>query len=103
VLFAAIAVQLAAHAPLQHDLDVPLGIALVLPATVDWAIGRFHPHRFANWWRTLTGLFLGLGLGRSLFIHLQRPMPVVLVAQALVVTLIALPVILTSYRRKHRG
>jgi uncharacterized membrane protein len=103
VLFAAIAAQLKLHAPLEHPLDLPLGVALVLPATIDWALGRFHPHRFTNAWRTLTGVLLGMGLGRSLFIHLQRPMPLVLLAQAFVVTAIALPVILTSYRRNRRG
>ena len=103
VLFVAIAVQLQLHAPLAHPLDLPLGIGLVLPASIDWAIGRFHPHRFTNVWRTFTGALLGMGLGRSLFIHLQRPMPFVLLAQAFVVTAIALPVILTSYRRNRRG
>ena len=37
VMFAAIAVQLALHAPLEHRLDLVLCIALVLPATIDWA------------------------------------------------------------------
>ena len=78
-------------------------VALVLPATLDWAYGRFHPHRFPNAWRTATGILLGLGLGRSLFIHVQRPMPPALLAQALVVTCVALPVILTAYRRNRRG
>ncbi len=103
VMFAGIAAQLAFHAPLEHPRDVPLGVALVLPAALDWAYGRFQPHRFSNAWRTATGVLLGLGLGRSLFIHLQRPLPVVLIAQAFVVTGIALPVILASYWRKRRG
>lgn len=103
VMFAVIAVQLALHAPLEHPLDLPLCVALVLPATIDWAIGRFQPHRFSNLWRTSTGVLLGLGLGRSLFIHLQRPMPPALLAQAIVVTGVSLPVILTAYRRKRRG
>jgi uncharacterized membrane protein len=103
VMFAAIAAQLALHFPLEHPLDLPVCVALVLPATIDWAIGRFQPHRFSNAWRTATGVLLGLGLGRSLFIHLQRPLPPALLAQAIVVTGIALPVILTAYRRKRRG
>ncbi len=102
VMFGVIAAQLALRAPLAHPLDVPVCVVLTLPATLDWAWGRFQPHRFSNSWRTLTGLFLGLALGRSLFIHLQQPMPPVLLAQAIVVTGIALPVILTSYRRKRR-
>lgn len=101
ILFAAIAAQLALHAPLAHPWDVAAGLALVAPATLDWAFGRFHPHRFSNPWRTFTGVLLGLGLGRSLFIHLQKPFPAVLLAQLLGVTVVALPVILASYRR-HR-
>lgn len=102
VIFAGIAAQLALHFPLAHPLDVPLCIALVLPATIDWALGRFEPHRFSNGWRTLTGVLLGLGLARSLFIHLQRPLPPALLGQVIVVTVIALPVIFTAYRRKRR-
>ena len=97
-----IALQLVFRAPLEHPLDVPLGVALVLPATLDWAGGRFDPHRFSNGWRKATGVLLGLGLARSLFIHLQQPFPLVLIVQALVVTGVAVPVILTAYRRKRR-
>lgn len=95
-----IAVLLARHAPLDWSLDVPVGVALVLPAALDWAFGRFRPHRLSNLWRTFTGVLLGLGLGRSLFIHLQRPFPTVLLWQAIVVIAIALPVFLTRYRRR---
>ena len=102
VMFAAIAVQIALRAPLEHPLDLPVCIALVLPATLDWALGRFQPHRFSNLWRSATGVLLGLGLGRSLFIHLQRPLPPALLAQGMVVTAIALPVIFTAYRQKRR-
>jgi uncharacterized membrane protein len=103
VLFAALAVQFALHASLASSLDVSVGLALVAPATLDWAYGRFHPHRFSNPWRTFTGVLLGLGLGRSLFIHLQQPFPTVLIAQLLGVTAVAVPVILATYRRGRRG
>lgn len=102
VMFAAIAVQIVLRAPLEHPFDLPLCLVLVLPATLDWAQGRFAPHRFSNLWRTFTGVLLGLGLGRSLFIHLQRPLPVALLAQGIVVTAIALPVILIAYRQRRR-
>ena len=102
VMFAAIAVQLALRAPLEHPLDLLVCSALVLPATIDWALGRFQPHRFSNLWRSATGVLLGLGMGRSLFIHLQRPLPPALLAQGIVVTAIALPVIFTAYRQKRR-
>jgi uncharacterized membrane protein len=103
VLFAVLVAQFAWHAPLSHPLDLPIGVGLVLPATADWAFGRFHPHRFSNPWRTATGALLGVALGRSLFIHLQRPLPPVLLAQAAVVTIVALPVILATYLRGRRG
>lgn len=102
VMFAAIALQLKLRFPLEHELDFIAVIALTLPATIDWAIGRFNPHRFSNVWRTATGVLLGLALGRTLFIHLQRPFPPVFLAQGVVVTVVALPVILASYRRKPR-
>ncbi len=100
VLFAALVAQFALHAPLSHPLDVLLGAGAVLPATLDWAWGRFHPHAFTNLWRTTTGVLLGLGLGRSLFIHLQQPWPQVLLAQSAVVTVVAVPVILATYLRR---
>jgi hypothetical protein len=44
-------------------------------------------------------VLLGLALGRSLQVHVQRPLPAVLLAQAALVTAVALPVILATYRR----
>ncbi len=91
----------AAHAPLEHPLDLAAVLLLTAPATLDWAFGRFRPHAFSNPWRTLTGVMLGLALGRSLFIHLQRPFPVVLLLQMGLVTAVALPVIFATYRRSR--
>ena len=103
VMFAALALQAILHAPLDHPLDLWLGLGLLAPATLDWAYGRFRPHAFSNPWRTVTGAALGIGLGRSLYIHVQKPLPVVLIAQAALVTAVALPVILATYRRRSRG
>ncbi len=102
VLFAALAAQLALRAPLEHPWDAVAGTLLVVPATADWAFGRFRPHRFSNLWRSFTGALLGIALGRSLYIHLQRPLPLVLLLQAGLVTAVALPVILATYRRQTR-
>lgn len=99
ILFAAIAAQLALGAPLEHAADIPIAIGLLAPALFDWAYGRFRPHVFSNPWRTFTGLLLGLALGRTLFIHLQRPLPLPLLLQMALVTGVATPVILTTYRR----
>lgn len=101
VLVAMLLFQFANHAPLTHPLDLPVGVGLVLPATLDWAYGRFAPGAGFNLWRSLTGVLLGLGLGRSLFIHLQQPLPPVLLGQAAVVTLVGVPVILATYRRRR--
>jgi uncharacterized membrane protein len=103
VLFVALILQFVVHAPLGSPADLPVAIALTVPATVDWAVGRFRPHAGSNPWRTATGVALGLALGRSLYVHLQRPFPAALVAQILLVTAVAVPVILMAYRRSRRG
>jgi len=102
VMLLGIVGQLALPAPLSHPLDLPIGLALVVPATLDWARGRLSPAAGSNGWRTVTGVLLGLGLARSLFIHLQKPLPMLLVAQATLVTLVGVPVILTAYWRSRR-
>lgn len=89
----------ALRAPREWRWDIPGVLALTLPALVDWAVGRFRPAAGSNFVRTLTGVLLGLALGRSLQVHVQRPLPAVLLAQAALVTAVAVPVILATYRR----
>jgi uncharacterized membrane protein len=101
VMFAAIALQFALKAPLEHPLDLPAGVALVVPAVADWALGRFRPHAFSNLWRFSTGILLGLGLSRSLFIHLQKPLPPVLLWQLGLSLGVAIPVFLVTYGRSR--
>ena len=103
MLFAAFAAQLALHAPLSHPWDLPAALLLTIPALADWAHGRFRPQSGTNLVRTLTGIALGLALGRTLFVHVQRPFPPALLAQAGLVTLVAGPVILATYRRRRGG
>lgn len=103
VLVAAFFVQFALHAPLSHEWDLPVALLLTLPALVDWALGRFKPQGGTNLVRTVTGIALGLALGRTLFVHVQRPLPPALLAQAGLVTLVAGPVILATYRRRRGG
>jgi uncharacterized membrane protein len=102
-LLLVLALLFVVRAPLEHPLDLPVVLGLTAPATLDWAFGRFRPHALSNPWRTFTGVLLGVALGRSLFIHLQRPFPTVLLAQFGLVTAIVLPVILTTYRGRPRG
>ncbi len=103
VALAAMVGLFALRAPLSWPWDVPVVLALTLPALVDWAIGRFRPVGGSNGVRTLTGVFLGLALGRSLYVHVQRPLPAMLLAQAALVTAVAVPVILATYRRSRPG
>ncbi|MBZ4417729.1 DUF2085 domain-containing protein [Myxococcus sp. RHSTA-1-4] len=99
VMLAALTGLFALRAPLHWRWDVPVVLALTLPALVDWAVGRFRPASGSNAVRTLTGVLLGLALARSLHVHVQRPLPTVLLAQAALVTAVAVPVILATYRR----
>ncbi len=95
--------EFALRAPLVARFDAWMGTALVLPATVDWAVGRFRPGAGSNAQRTATGVLLGIGLGRSLYIHVQQPFPTVLIAQLVLVTLVVLPVIFATYSRPRGG
>ncbi|HYO59729.1 DUF2085 domain-containing protein [Archangium sp.] len=104
VLLAVMVGLFKARAPLAWRWDVPVVLGLTLPALVDWAVGRFRPARGSNAVRTLTGVLLGVALGRSLFVHVQKPLPAVLVWQAALVAGVALPVLLATLRGpKHRG
>jgi uncharacterized membrane protein len=98
VLLAVMMGLFAVRAPLAWPWDVPVVLGLTLPALVDWSVGRFRPAGGSNAVRTLTGVLLGAALGRSLFVHVQKPLPAVLVWQAALVAVVALPVLLASSR-----
>ena len=103
VMLAAMGVLIRLRAPLVWPWDVPVVLGLTLPALVDWAVGRFRPAGGSNAVRTLTGVLLGLALGRSLSVHVQRPLPQVLLWQAALVALVALPVLLATWRGPRDG
>lgn len=87
------------RAPLSWRWDLPLVLGLTAPALVDWAVGRFRPAAGSNAVRTLTGVLLGVALGRSLSVHLRSPLPPVLLWQATVVAVVALPVLWATTQR----
>jgi uncharacterized membrane protein len=99
VLACVLALLFLVRAPLSWRWDVPAVLGLTLPALVDWSRGRLRPGGGSNAVRTLTGVLLGAALGRSLYVHLQRPLPAVLLAQGALVTAVALPVIVVALRR----
>ena len=84
----------AARSPLSWTGDLLWVLALTAPALVDWSVGVFAPAWGARWLRSATGALLGVALGRSLYVHVQRPWPQMLVAQGLAVAAVALPVLL---------
>jgi uncharacterized membrane protein len=98
VLLAGMVGLFAVRAPLAWRWDVPVVLGLTLPALVDWAVGRFRPASGSNALRTFTGVLLGVALGRSLFVHVHRPLPAVLLWQGALVTAVALPVLLATWR-----
>jgi len=103
VLVAVMLGLFALRAPLAWPWDVPVVLGLTLPALVDWSVGRFRPASGTNAVRTLTGVLLGAALGRSLFVHLQKPLPPMLVWQGALVLLVALPVLFLSSRGSRNG
>jgi uncharacterized membrane protein len=103
VLVAVMVGLFALRAPLAWRWDVPVVLGLTLPALVDWAVGRFRPASGSNAVRSLTGVLLGAALGRSLFVHLQKPLPPMLLWQAALVMAVALPVLLVSSRGSRNG
>ncbi|HEY0093367.1 MAG TPA: DUF2085 domain-containing protein [Archangium sp.] len=103
VLVAVMMGLFAVRAPLVWHWDVPVVLGLTLPALVDWAVGRFRPASGSNAVRTLTGVLLGVALGRSLFVHLQKPLPPMLLWQAALVLGVALPVLLVNSGGSRNG
>jgi uncharacterized membrane protein len=101
VLFAGMAVLFALRAPLTWRFDVPFALLLTLPALADWAVGQFRPQGGSNLRRSLTGALLGVALARTLYVHVQRPLPPALVAQLALALLVAMPILVfASWRAR---
>ncbi len=102
VLLFAVGWQIAHRAPLTWAWDGPWALLLPVPALIDWSWGRFRPASSTNAIRTVTGVLLGLGLARTLYVHLRHPLPFWLLVQLAEVTAVALFVILAAGRKRGR-
>jgi uncharacterized membrane protein len=101
VLLGALVAQLVWRAPLSWGPDVALALVLTLPALLDWARGRLAPKGGSNGVRTVTGVLLGVGLGRTLYVHLRSPWPPALRWQVFLIVVVAVPVLVLASRRNH--
>jgi uncharacterized membrane protein len=100
-LAALLILQFALSTPLAHTLDM-LSVIVVMPATLDWAAGQFYPAHFSNTWRLATGILLGAGLSRSLYIHVQHPFPRLLIFQLGFIFVVVSLVFLVRYARSKK-
>ena len=98
----ALVAQFRHHTVLSWRFEVLAGVLFMLPALIDWSLGRLRPRQGNNLVRTGSGVLLGLALGRTLYVHLHHPYPRVLLVQAVVVTGVAVPVMLLALRRRWR-
>ncbi|MGI5863306.1 MAG: DUF2085 domain-containing protein [Myxococcales bacterium] len=73
LLFALIGAQTALRAPTILPGDAFVALVLPLPALLDWARGRFNSRTGSNALRIATGLLLGVGLARTLYLHMREP------------------------------
>ena len=89
-------------AMIAHEL--PNGMVFDLTADQygrDWALGQFRPAGGSNLRRSATGALLGVALARTLYVHVQRPLPPALVAQLALALLVAMPVLVfASWRAR---
>lgn len=58
--------------PLSPRWDWWVALGFAAPGLLDWALGRLG-HRGRNGVRVLSGVFLGIALGRSLFSYFLEP------------------------------
>jgi hypothetical protein len=81
MMFAVIGGQIALRSPKVWEFDPVVAFGLALPALVDWARGRLDPSTGTNASRVVTGVLLGVALGRTLYVHLRQPFHPLAVAQ----------------------
>jgi hypothetical protein len=91
-----------AHSP-THDSpnELLMSLLLLAPGLISWARGQFQPWAGSNPARTLSGALMGVGLGRTLYLHCLSPWPVSLTVQGAVIAGVAIPALLL--RKKVRA
>ena len=72
LLVAALAVQISFGFGPVGAMDWWIALVLAAPAVLDWGIGRLG-HRGRNSIRVITGVFLGIAVGRSLLLYFREP------------------------------
>ena len=102
MLFAVLLAQLRHRTASAWQHDIAFACLLTLPALVDWAVGQRWPRWGPKGLRTLSGMGLGVALGRTLYVHLIHPLPQALLAQAALVTAVAGPVMIWNFWRRPR-
>ena len=80
-------------------IDVAIILALPLPALTDWARGRFALPG-SNSVRLITGVFLGLSLGRSLWLYFANPSFVLFWIQMGLFLFVAIAVEVLAWQRR---
>ena len=105
-LFATLVIQLiwaASYSP----WDWPWLFGLPLVAVADWAFDRLNLRASSNFWRTASGFFLGVSLGRGVYLNMIHPFNTRVVVQLLVLVGIVISVEIvarltsTGRRPKH--
>lgn len=71
-------------------LDWWIALLGVLPAVVDWGLGRLDSGHGSNRLRVTTGLIAGVAMGRSFFLYLRDPMHEIFWVQIVLLVMAAL-------------
>jgi uncharacterized membrane protein len=89
-LVVVIALQMALALGPMGLLDWWIALLGVLPAVVDWGLGRLECGQGSNRLRVMTGLIAGVAMGRSFFLYLRDPMHEIFWVQIVLLVMAAL-------------
>jgi len=85
VLFLVLAAQII-HPLALSNWDLLFLFVLPWPALIDWALARLTRRPGSNRWRTITGVVLGISLGRMIYLHLVNPFQTLVILQLLLLS-----------------